>query len=138
MQRLRSVSPIPVGCYCCQSENGSESDKLLVIERDSERHEDVVSDSEVHKPYEVSEVRLAGEPDHEPKEVSKVDYEEVSEVGMQPYTYTEVGNLTSSLRWQSSSVVLVEDCEVFQADEWYNDDGLDKISKVRESVLQRE
>ena len=40
--------------------NGSESDKLLVNERDSECHEAVVSDSEVHKANEVSEVRLVG------------------------------------------------------------------------------
>ena len=45
-------------------ENSSESDKLLVNERDSECHEAVVSDSEMHKADEVSEVtevRLVGE-----------------------------------------------------------------------------
>ena len=44
-------------------------------------HKAVVSDSEVHKADEVSEVRLVGEIDDELDEVSEVDYEEVSEVG---------------------------------------------------------
>ena len=39
-------------------ENSSESDKLLVNERDSECHKSVVSDGEVHKADEVSEVRI--------------------------------------------------------------------------------
>ena len=39
-------------------EKSSESDKLLVDERDSECRKAVVSDSEVHKADEVSEVRL--------------------------------------------------------------------------------
>ena len=42
-------------------ENNSESEKLLVNEKDSECHKAVVSDSEVHKANEVSEVRLVGE-----------------------------------------------------------------------------
>ena len=42
-------------------ENGSESDKLLVNERDSECRKAVVSDSEQHKADEVSKVRLVGE-----------------------------------------------------------------------------
>ena len=46
-------------------ENSSESDKFLVNERDSECHEAVVSDSEVHKADEVSGVRLVGEIDDE-------------------------------------------------------------------------
>ena len=41
-------------------ENCSESDKLLVNERDSECHKADVSDSEVHKADEVSEVKLVG------------------------------------------------------------------------------
>ena len=44
-----------------KTENSSESDNLLVNERDSECHKAVVSDSEVHKADEVSEVRLVGE-----------------------------------------------------------------------------
>ena len=38
------------------AENGSESDKLLVNERDSECHEAVVSDSEVEIDNEMDEV----------------------------------------------------------------------------------
>ena len=60
--------------------NSSESDKLLVNERDSDCHMAVVSDSEVHKADEVSEVRLVGEFHDELDEVSEVDYDEVSEV----------------------------------------------------------
>ena len=41
-------------------ENISESDRLLVNERDSEWHMAVVSDSEVHMADEVSEVSLVG------------------------------------------------------------------------------
>ena len=59
-------------------ENSSKSDKLLVNERDSECHKAVVSDSQVHKADEVSEVRLVAEIDDE---VSEVDYDEVCEVG---------------------------------------------------------
>ena len=44
-------------------ENSSASDNLLVNERDSECHEAVVCDSEVHKADEVSEVRLVGDID---------------------------------------------------------------------------
>ena len=44
-------------------ENSSESDKLLVNERDSQRHKAVVSDSELHKADEVREVRRVGEID---------------------------------------------------------------------------
>ena len=62
-------------------ENSSESDKLLVNERYSECHKAVVSDSEVHKADEVSEVRLVGEIDDELHEVSEFDYDEVWEVG---------------------------------------------------------
>ena len=43
------------------TKNSSESDKVLVNERDGECHQGVVSDSEVHKTDEVSEVRLVGE-----------------------------------------------------------------------------
>ena len=42
-------------------ENTSESEKLLVTERDSECHEAVVDDSEVHKADDVSKVVLVGE-----------------------------------------------------------------------------
>ena len=56
--------------------NSSESDKLLVNERDSECHKAVVSDSEVHKADEVSEVRLVGEIDDE---LDEVDYDVVGE-----------------------------------------------------------
>ena len=80
MTRLRSVSPIPVRCYCCEFKNGSENDKILVNERDSERHKAVVHDSEVHKADEVSQVRPLWEIDDELDEVSEVDYDEVSEV----------------------------------------------------------
>ena len=48
--------------------------------RDSECHEAVVSDSEVHKADEVTKVILVGEIDDELDEVSEVDYDEVSEV----------------------------------------------------------
>ena len=41
----------------------SESENLIVNERDSEGHEAVVSDSDVQKADEVSEVRLGGEID---------------------------------------------------------------------------
>ena len=58
-------------------ENSSESDKLLVNERDSECHKAFVSDSEMHKADEVSEVRLVREIDDELDEVSEVDYDEV-------------------------------------------------------------
>ena len=51
--------------------------KSLVNERDSEGHKAVVSDSEVHKADEISEVRLVGEIDDELDEVSEVDYDEV-------------------------------------------------------------
>ena len=47
----------------------------------SECHKAVVSDSEVYKADEVSEVRLMGEIDDELNEVSEVDYDEVCEVG---------------------------------------------------------
>ena len=40
----------------------------------------VVSNSEIHKADEVSEVRLMGETDDELDEVSQVDYDEVCEV----------------------------------------------------------
>ena len=52
-----------------------------LIERDSEGHKAVVSDSEVHKADEVTEVRLVGEVDDELDEVSEVDYDEICEVG---------------------------------------------------------
>ena len=52
-----------------------------LTERDGECHEAVVSDSEVHKADDVSEVRLVGEIDDKLDEVSEVDYDEVSEVG---------------------------------------------------------
>ena len=54
LQYLKVV--ISVNC-----ENSSKSDKLLINERDSECHKAVVSDSEVHKDDEFSEVRLVGE-----------------------------------------------------------------------------
>ena len=57
-----------------------ESDKRLVNERDSECHKAIVSDSEVDKAAEVSEVRLVGEIDDSLVEVSEVDYDEVCEV----------------------------------------------------------
>ena len=44
-------------------ETSSERDKVFFIERDSECHVAVVSDSEVHKADEVSEVRLVEEID---------------------------------------------------------------------------
>ena len=50
----------------------SECDKLLVNERDGESQEAVVSDSEVHKADEVSEVGLVGEINNEQDEVSEV------------------------------------------------------------------
>ena len=71
----------PLFAIAANCENSSESDKLLVNERDSECHEAVVSDSEVHKTDEVSEVRLVGEIDDTLHEVSEVDYDEVSGVG---------------------------------------------------------
>ena len=49
---------VVIDAYC---ENSRESDKLLVNERDIECNKAVVSDSEVHKADEVSEVRLVGE-----------------------------------------------------------------------------
>ena len=52
-------------------ENSSESDKLLVNERDRECHQAVVNDSEVHQADEVSKVRLVGEIDDELNEVSE-------------------------------------------------------------------
>ena len=61
-------------------ENSSESDKLLVNERDSEHQKAVVSDSEVQKDDEVSEVRLLGKIHDEQDQVSQVDYDEVCEV----------------------------------------------------------
>ena len=66
MPRLWSVS---------NCENSSESDKLLVNERDSKYHEAVVSDSKVNKADEVSDVRLVWEIDDELDEVSKVHCE---------------------------------------------------------------
>ena len=60
-------------------ENSSESNKILVNERDSECHKAVVSDSDVLKADEVSKVRLVGEIDDELDEVSEVDYYEVCE-----------------------------------------------------------
>ena len=48
--------------------------------RDCECCKAVVSDSEVHKADQVSEVRLVGEIDDELDEMSEVDYDEVSEV----------------------------------------------------------
>ena len=62
-------------------ENSSESNELLVNERDSECQKAVVSDSEMRKADEVSEVKLVGEIDDDLDEVSEVDYDEVSEVG---------------------------------------------------------
>ena len=62
-------------------ENSSESDKLLVNERDSECHNAVVSENEVHKGDDASEVRLVGEINDELDEVSELDYDEVCEVG---------------------------------------------------------
>ena len=53
--------------------NRCESDNLLINERDSESHEAVVSDSEVHKADEVSEVKLMGEIDDELDKVSEID-----------------------------------------------------------------
>ena len=52
--------------------NGSESDKLLVNERErvSECQEAVVSDSELHNADVVSELRLVGEIDDEPEACS--------------------------------------------------------------------
>ena len=44
--------------------------------RDSECHK-TVSDSEVHKADEVSDVRLVGKIDDEQDEVNEVDYDEV-------------------------------------------------------------
>ena len=41
MPRLRNASPIPLGSYCC-CENSSDSDNLLVNEKDSEGQEAVV------------------------------------------------------------------------------------------------
>ena len=61
MLRLRSVSTINIGCYSANCENSKKSGKLLVTERDSDCHEAVVTDSEVHKADEVSEVRLVEE-----------------------------------------------------------------------------
>ena len=58
----------------------SESDKLSVNERDSEWHKAVVSDSEVHKADEISEVRLVGEIDDSLDKVSEVDYDVVCKV----------------------------------------------------------
>ena len=60
-------------------ENCSESDKLLVNERDSKCCEAVVGDSEVHTTDKVCEVRLKGEI-YELDEVSEADYK-VWEVG---------------------------------------------------------
>ena len=61
-------------------ENSSESDKLLVNQRDSECHKAGVSDSEVHMADQVIEVRLVGKIDHELDEVSQVDYDAVCQV----------------------------------------------------------
>ena len=85
--------------------------------RDSECHKAVVSDSEVHKADEVSKVRLAGEIDDELDGVSEVNYDEV----------------VRSERLMSEDE-LDEDCDVCQAD----DDELDQVGKVGESILQRE
>ena len=52
---------------------------LLVNKRDSECHEAVVSDSDVHKADAVCEVRLVGEID-DLDEVSDVDYDDFSKV----------------------------------------------------------
>ena len=49
-------------------------DKFLFNVRDSECHEAVISDSEVHKADEVSEVRFVEEIDDELDEVTEVDY----------------------------------------------------------------
>ena len=51
-------------------ENSSESDKLLVKERDSE----------CHKADWINEVRIVGEIDDELDEVSEDDYDEIYEV----------------------------------------------------------
>ena len=69
------MPPYPSRSYT----TNSESEKLLLNERDSECHNAVVSDGEVHKADEVSEVRLVGEIDDELDEVREVDYDEVSE-----------------------------------------------------------
>ena len=104
MLRLRSVSVILVDCYCYWCENGSENDKLLVNERDNECHKAVVSDSEVHKGDEVSEVRLVGAIDDE---LDEVDYYEVSEVG-EADEWQWAG-------WRLWSWVIM----IIQADEWW-------------------
>ena len=69
------MPPYPSRSYAASS----ESEKLLLNERDSECPKAVGSDGEVHKADEVSEVRLVGEIDDELDEVREVDYDEVSE-----------------------------------------------------------
>ena len=49
--------------------------------RDSECHKAVVSDNELHKADDVSEVRLVGEIYDDLDEVSEVDYDEFCEAG---------------------------------------------------------
>ena len=73
MPKLRNFSAIPVGCVAANCESSNESDKLLVNERDSECHEAAVSDSEVHKTDDVSEVRLVGDIDDEMSYVGEAD-----------------------------------------------------------------
>ena len=80
--------------------NSNESDKLLVYERDSERYK-AVSDSEVHKADDVSEVRLVREIDDEWDEVSEFNYDEVCELGK-----------------AESDDELDEDCKVSRLSRW--------------------
>ena len=100
--RLQSVYPIPVGCYCCNCENSSESDKLLVNERDSECHKAGW--------WGNSELILLGEIDDELDEESEVDYDEVCEV-REAMSDDELD--------QESEVDYDEVCEVREADEWW-------------------
>ena len=72
LQYLRCMVVIAANC-----ENRSESYKLLGNERDSECQEAVVSDSEVHKADDVSEVKPVWEIDDELDEVIEIDYDEV-------------------------------------------------------------
>ena len=64
--------------FAANCENSSESDKVLVNERDSECHK-AVSDSEMHNADEVSELRFVGE--LVMSWMREVDYHQVREVG---------------------------------------------------------
>ena len=99
-------------------ETSSESDKLLINERDSECHKADVGGSEVHKADEVSEVRLMGEID----ELNEVEDYEVCEVGeAYEWQWAVWGLLRPSNWWVMSWIRLARWSQYYrksETDEW--------------------